>query len=131
MRWAKMGVMAAAMVGIVGAGRPAYAIKEFYKELEAKYVKRDSKKETDIDLLIAFEQAQCTICHPRDNKQQLTPYGGQVGWRINKFDKGNKKKIQAALKELEDLRSDSRNPKSPTYGELFRQGRLPPSLMEY
>ena len=114
-------------LGIAVTAPPAYAIKQFYAELEAKYVKRNSKKPNDVALLVAFEQAGCTICHPGDDKHKLTQYGGILAWRINKFDKADKKKIQAAFEEVGAMRSDSHNPKSPTYNELFQQGSLPPN----
>jgi hypothetical protein len=115
------------MLGVAAVASPVYAIKPFYVELEAKYVKHDSNEQNDLALEAAFDQTGCAICHFRDNKHQLTQYGGQVAWRINKFDKKDKKKIQAALEEVGALRSDPHDPKSPTYTELFRQGKLPPS----
>lgn len=127
--WKIHGIVAClAVLGSLAAGvRPVQAIEAFYTALEAKYVKPESQKESDVLLAIAFDQARCTICHPGDDKHRLTPYGGHLAWRINKFDKGNRKKIQEALEQVEKLRSDPGNPKSPTYGDLFRQGRLPPS----
>ena len=118
-------VAVAAVLGSADVASPAQAIKPFYLELRAKYVKPKSQEQNDVALIIAFEQAGCTICHPGDNKHKLTPYGGQVAGRINKFDKGNKKKIQEAFDEVGALRSDSHDAKSPTYSELFRQGKLP------
>jgi hypothetical protein len=114
------------VLGVAAVAPPAFAIKQFYVELEAKYVRPDSKEQSDIALMIAFEQAGCTICHPGDDKHKLTRYGGQLASRINKFDKGDKKKIQEAFDEVGSLRSDPYEPKSPTYDELFRQGKLPP-----
>jgi len=119
----------AAFLGFVGAASPAYAIKQFYAGLQAKYVKPDSKEPNDIALDIAIEQARCTICHPGDDKHRLTRYGGLLASRISKFDKGNKKKVREALEEVGTLRSDPYDAKSPTYNELFRQGRLPPNPM--
>ena len=115
-------------MGVAAVASPAYAIKPFYQGLLAKYVKPDSKEQSDVALSIAVDQAGCTICHPGDNKHKLTPYGGQLAWRINKFDKANKKKIQEAFDEVGALRSDPHNPKSPTFAELFRQGKLPPPV---
>lgn len=117
--------VAATILGAAAAVGPAFAVKEFYAELEAKYVKRNSTKDADIALAAEFEQAGCTICHPGDDKHKLTSYGGKLSWRVNKFDKQNKKKIQEALDEVGALLSDPHDPKSPTYRELFRQGRLP------
>ena len=122
----EIAVAVAAVLGIAAVVSPAYAIKPFYLELRAKYVKPKSTEQNDVALMLAFEQSGCTICHPGDDKHKLTRYGGQVAWRINKFDKGNKKKIQEAFDEVGALRSDPYEPKSPTYGELFRQGKLPP-----
>ncbi len=119
----------AAVLGIAAVAPPAYAIKRFYVELEAKYVTPNSNEQKDIALIIAFEQAGCTICHPGDDKHKLTRYGGQLAWRINKFDKGNKKKIRDAFDEVGSLRSDPHDTESPTYYELFRQGKLPPNPM--
>jgi hypothetical protein len=122
-------VGAAAALCISVAAPPAYAIEQFYAQLEVKYVKWNSKKPNDVVLAAAFEQARCTICHPGDDKHKLTQYGGILAWRINKFDKTNKKKIQAALEEVGAIRTDPHNPKSPTYNEIFREGRLPPNPM--
>ena len=100
----------AAALGIAAVAPPAFAIKPFYAELEAKYVKPDSKEDNDIALMIAFNQAGCTICHPGDDKHKLTRYAGQLAWRINKFDQGNKKKIQEAFDEVGAMRSDPYDP---------------------
>lgn len=117
----------AVLLAVAAVAPPAYAIKQFYAELEAKYLKPDSQKQSDVSLSIAFENAGCTICHPGDDKHKLTQYGGLLAWRINKFDKANKKKIQDAFDEVGVFRSDPHDAKSPTYSELFRQGRLPPN----
>ena len=116
----------AAVLGLAAIAPSAYAVKEFYAELERKYVKPESKKQNDVALTIAFEQARCTICHPGDDKHTLSRYGSHLSWRVNKYDKGNKKRIREALEQVGALRSDPQDPKSPTYSELFRQGKLPP-----
>ncbi len=125
MRLSMAWILAAAL-GVAAVASPAYAVKEFYAQLEAKYLKRDSTKQNDLALLIAFEQARCTICHPGNDKHRFTVYGGQLACRLSKFDKANKKKIQAALGEVGALHSDPQDAKSPTYNDLFRQGKLPP-----
>ncbi len=116
---------AGALVFAVAAS-PVHAIKPFYAELRAKYVKPDSKEPADVTLLIAVEQAGCAICHPGDDTRKFTRYGGQLALRISKFDKGDKQKIREAMDEVGALRSDPYDAKSPTFSELFRQGKLPP-----
>jgi len=115
------------MLGFAAAAPSACAVEEFFAELQAKYVKQDSKNDNDVALVIAFEQARCTICHPGDDTHTLSPYGSKLSLRVNKSDKGKKKKIQEAFKEVGALRSDPYDPKSPTYDELFRRGELPPA----
>lgn len=117
----------AALLGVAALAAPAFAIKEFYAELEAKYVKPKSQKPNDVALAVAFEQAGCTICHPGDDKHKLSRYGGSLSWRISKHDAANKKKIREAFDEVGALRSAPYDPKSPTYAELFRRGEIPPS----
>ena len=116
----------AALIGLTIIAPPAYAVKEFFAELEAKYVNRNSRKRNDVLLSIAFDQAQCTICHPGDDKHKLSRYAGLIAWRVNKFDKDKKKKIQEAFEEVGNLRSDPHDEKSPTFNAIFKQGRLPP-----
>lgn len=117
----------AALLGLATVASPAYAIKQFYAELQAKYVKPDSKEPNDIALDIAFDRAHCTICHPGDVKSRLTRYGGLLATRIGKFDRDDKKKIREAFDEVGALRSDPYDTKSPTFSELFREGKLPPN----
>lgn len=124
-------VIAVSAAGVLGLGfavaaSPVHAIKPFYAELRAKYVKPESKEPHDVTLLIAVEQAGCTICHPGEDTRKFTRYGGQLALRISKYDKGDKPKIRAALDEVAALRSDPYDAKSPTFGELFQQGKLPP-----
>jgi hypothetical protein len=116
----------AAILVVAGGAAPVHAIKQFYAELEARYVKPDSQERNDVALIVAFEQARCTICHPGDDKRKLTRYGGQLALRIGKFDKDDKQKIRDAFDEVGSLRSDPYEPGSPTYEQLFRQGKLPP-----
>jgi len=123
-RFIATGIMALALAALV---RPVFAVKEFYAQLEAKYVKPKSQEPNDVALQAAFERAGCTICHPGDDKQRLTRYGGLVGSRVGKSDAENNKMIQQAFDEVGELRSDPHNSKSPTYRELFRQGKLPPN----
>jgi hypothetical protein len=116
----------AVVIGFAIAVPPAYAVKEFYAQLEAKYVNRDSRDENDVAVANAFQEARCTICHPADDKHKLSRYAAQLSMRVGAHDKKNKKRIQDALEEVGALRSDHRDPKSPTYHELFRQGKFPP-----
>jgi len=121
------GLSLAALLGLAAIASPALAVEEFFEGFKAKYVKPKSEKEGDVLLVAAVEQARCSICHPGEDTHRLTSYGSLVNWRINKYDKDKKKKIQEALKEVGALKVNSKDPKSPTYEELFREGQLPPA----
>ncbi len=121
------GIAVAAVVSLATVVPPAWAVEEFFAELQAKYVKRDSQKDSDVALAAAVDQARCTICHPGDDTHTLSPYGSLLSLRVNKFDKGKKKAIQAALTEIGALHSNPYDSQSPTYDELFRRGELPPT----
>lgn len=125
--WIRAAVWGAAAVLPFAIAVPrACAVKEFYSELEAKYVNRNSKDENDVAVAQAFQDARCTICHPGDDKHRLSRYAAQLSMRVGAHDRKNKKRIQAAMQEVGAMRSDHRDPKSPTYNELFRQGKFPP-----
>lgn len=115
------------VIGIALAATPAHAVKEFRDEFEARYVKRNSRKRPDVSLARAVDQAKCTVCHQGEDKHRLNAYGSQVAQLVNKQDKGNRAKIQAALERAATISSDPFTPKSPTFGALIRKGQLPVS----
>jgi hypothetical protein len=115
----------AAAVAVGWTATPAYAVEEFYKEFAAKYSKPKSKNRNEVALSRAIEQAKCTICHPNDDKHKLTSYGTAVAVLINKYDKDKKKKIQETFDKVANRRSDSYDPKSATFGEQIKQGKIP------
>jgi len=104
---------------------PAYAVKEFFNEFEAYYVKRNSKRRNDVVFANAVEQAKCTICHPGDDKHKLTGYGSQVAQIVNRGDKNDKKRIRAAFDEVSRMASDRYNKRSPTFGSMIKLGKIP------
>ncbi len=131
-RQAVRGTMIVLMVaiGVAAVPPPAHAVKEFFAEFDAYYVRRNSRKRNDVALAKAVEKAKCTICHPGDDKHKLTAYGAQIAQIINHFDKANKKKIHAAFKEVAEMRSDRHDKKSPTFGVLIKQGKIPQAAWE-
>jgi hypothetical protein len=120
-------VLFLAVLGLIGfTASPAVAVKEFKDAFQAKYVKPDSTAANDVALANAFTEANCTVCHaPGDNKKIRNDYGKQVAKRLNKKDKNNKTKIQAALDAVAKLKSKPSDPDSPTFGEKIASGKLP------
>jgi len=117
------------MLGVVwlGQGAPqAKADNAFRLQFIALYVKADSNDPKDKAFAAAVEKAKCTICHEKKSKKNRNNYGKVLAELLSrKTDTENKKKILAALKKVEAKRSDPKNDKSPTFGELIKAGKLP------
>lgn len=117
----------AGAVGVVtGTGQRASAMPPFNKEFQNKYVKKDS---TDpIEKQFAEKVAkvkQCNVCHEGTDKKKRNKYGQALAELITKKDVKDTKKIQEALDKVAEQHSDKDDEKSPTFGELIKQGILP------
>ena len=105
---------------------PAKADKAFRDEFIAKYVKPNSKDAKDVAFAQACEQAKCTICHEGLNKKKRNAYGQELAKLLKRdADKENKHKIQSALDKVAPLKTNPKDPKSPTFGDLIKAGKLP------
>lgn len=104
------------------AARPAYAIKEFFDEFKAVYVKPDSAEAADKALAAEVETAKCVVCHAPSSKKERNSYGNALAELLDKKeDKKDTAKIRKALEQVAGMPS----PSGPTYGELLKQGKLP------
>ena len=109
--------------------KSAKAFPQFEKEFSKKYVGDAS---TDAQKSLKKEIARvkkCNICHdPRKgddgkvSKKNKNPYGVELGKLINKNDKKDVKKINAALEKVAGMSAKKDGPK---YGELLEKGKLP------
>jgi cytochrome c2 len=121
-RW---GVMLGAMVVVVvgASSRPAFAIKEFFDEFKAVYVKPDSADANDKALVAEVETAKCNVCHVGSSKKERNSYGNALADLLDKKeDKKNQEKIRTALDTVAAMPSADG---APTFGELLKQGKLP------
>ncbi|MFY8220554.1 MAG: hypothetical protein ACOVJ6_01445 [Pirellulales bacterium] len=121
-RW---GVMLGAMVVVVvgASSRPAFAIKEFFDEFKAVYVKPDSADANDKALVAEVETAKCNVCHVGSSKKERNSYGNALADLLDKKeDKKNPEKIRQALDTVAAMPSADG---APTFGELLKQGKLP------
>ncbi len=110
---------------------PAHAVKAFKDQFEALYIKPDSTQPAHRALSKAVDAAKCNICHVGMSKKDRNDYGQALSRLISKDkDKDNPKAIREALEKVAAVRSDPKNPKSPTFGELIQQGKLPVPVAE-
>jgi hypothetical protein len=98
------------------SARPAFAIKQFFDEFKAVYVKDGSP------LAAAVESAKCNVCHKGSSKKDRNAYGEALAERLDKKeDAKNPAKIKMALEEVAKLPS----PAGATFGALLAEGKLP------
>jgi hypothetical protein len=99
------------------SARPAYAIKQFFDEFKAVYVKDGSP------LAAAVDSAKCNVCHVGSSKKDRNAYGEALAERLDKKeDAKNPEKIRLALDEVAKLPSAAGG---PTFGALLAEGKLP------
>jgi len=121
----RLGFVLGAMVAVVvgAAPRPAFAIKEFFDEFKAVYVKPDSADANDKALVAEVETAKCNVCHVGSSKKERNSYGNALADLLDKKeDKKNQEKIRTALDTVAAMPSADG---APTFGELLKQGKLP------
>lgn len=107
----------------LGSARPAYAIKQFFDEFKAMYVKADG---TDAEkaLATAVEGAKCNVCHKGTSKKERNAYGEALSALLDKKeDAKNVEKIKESLTKVADMASDGKS--GPTFGALIKEGKLP------
>ncbi len=116
-----LGTGVALMVG--ASSRPAFAIKEFFDEFKALYVKPDSGDANEKALAAEVETAKCNVCHAGSNKKERNAYGNALAELLDKKeDKKDTAKIRGALEKVAAMPSGDGK---PTFGELIKQGKLP------
>lgn len=115
-------VMVGVTVVILGgaSARPAFAIKQFFDEFKAVYVKAGSPLAAEV------ETAKCNVCHAGGNKKERNAYGNALADLLDKkADAKNVEKIRASLETVASMPSDPAQPDAPTFGALLGQGKLP------
>jgi len=130
MRYGVAAMILAVSAAAVFASRQAGAMKPFFEQFKAMYVKPDTKERSMMIFNAAVEKKGCTICHkPAPDKvrgpKTFNAYGDQVKKLLSKKDANDPKKIRSALAKVSKLKSDPDDRKSPTFGERIHSGKLP------
>lgn len=118
------GVVVAVVVGT--SSRPAFAIKQFFDEFKAVYVKADSADPNDKALAAEVETAKCNVCHVGKSKKDRNAYGNALAELLDKKeDAKNVAKIKESLEKVAAMSSEPGKADAPTFGDLLKQGKLP------
>jgi len=119
-----IGMTVAIVVGL--SSRPAFAIKQFSDQFKAMYVKAESANPNEKALAAEFETAKCNVCHVGKNKKERNAYGESLADLLDKKeDKEDTAKIKKSLETVAAMPSEKGNDKSPTFGDLIKEGKLP------
>jgi len=127
-RSSRFALIAGAAVAMAcgGAAREAFAIKQFFDEFKAVYVKPDSADPAEKALAAEVDAAKCNVCHMGSSKKERNAYGQALADRLDKKeDAKDVAKIKKALEEVAALPSDPAKAGSPTFGALMKEGKLP------
>jgi hypothetical protein len=122
-----------ALLGVLstmGIGTPqALATAQFQAVFLKEYV--NDHKDKDFAKMVKTK-ARCHSCH---RGKKVGPYHNAFGKHLIALldpekDKKDVDKIKAALEKVVNMHSDPKDEKSPTYGELLEQGKLPGGDLE-
>lgn len=118
----------------LSVARPAGAIPPFFKQFEAKYIKPEGndQEKAFAALAAAEETGKCLICHVKGKeKTERNAFGTELSKLLDKeADKENVEKIIESLDKVAAMKSDPNDEKSPSFGELIAQGKLPGGAAE-
>ncbi len=113
-----------AIAATLAASQPARATVDFQKVFFAEYIESRSD---EAFAKYAKRKAKCFFCHQgRKSKKNNNLYGQELAKLLDhKKDKKDIEKITAALRKVDKLPFDPKDPQSPTYGDRIRAGKLP------
>ncbi len=91
----------------------------------AKYVKPDGNADEKAFAELVTK-ANCQVCHePGMNRKLRNAYGKELAKLFDPPNETDKKKIDEVLEKVAVIHIDEKDPKSPTYGEVIKQHKLP------
>ncbi len=107
---------------------------QYFGEFKKMYVKSDGSEEEKMFSKEVAEPAASCATKPGTTASSRNRYGKDLAkalmpadWDASKKWPGetDKAKIDEALKKVADIHVDPNDPKSPTYGDLIKSGKLP------
>ncbi len=109
--------------------------QQYLKEFGTYYLKADSTNADDKMLFDAVNGAKCNVCHINGkSKSTRNAYGTELAKLLRPKEvppdfKGetDHKKIDEAFEKIAEMHIDASDPKSPTFGDLIKHGKLPAS----
>jgi hypothetical protein len=111
---------------------PAMSRPQYNKEFKAKYVKAESTDPSEKAFAEVAGPAGCKVCHVGESRKNRNAFGKELAKLLTPNDKPegwkgetDTKKIDEAFETALKIHIDAKDPKSPTYADLMKQGQLP------
>lgn len=120
-------VFCALIAGVFGM-QPAGAMKAFFEQFKALYVKPKSTDHAAQIFNLAVEKKGCTVCHrgqPNKPAKGYNAYGAQLAQLLTKASAQDPSAIRAAMKKVAAMKSNPADAASATFAQRLRQGKLP------
>jgi hypothetical protein len=99
---------------------------QYFKAFKEKYVKPDGTAEEKA-FAAEVADAKCAVCHEGTSKKNRNSYGKELTKLFIPPNEKDPAKISEAFDKVAEMHVDPSDPKSPTYGDLIKQGKLPAS----
>jgi hypothetical protein len=125
MRYGVVALVFLLVIAGVLAPQHASAIKPFFEQFKAVYVKPKTTDHTMKIFNAAVEKKGCTICHLPKPQKGFNAYGSQFKKFLTKNDGQNTSKIRTSITKVARLKSDPNDPDSLTFGKRLGEGKLP------
>lgn len=113
-----LGLTVLLFVAMLSVSQKADARAQHKKEWDKTYMQKGSPMEKAIGM------SSCNICHEGKSKKNRNAYGKALGGLLGKDEK-DADKVQKAFAEVEKMHSIPDDEKSPTFGDLINEGKLP------
>ncbi|QDU90595.1 hypothetical protein Pla175_40030 [Pirellulimonas nuda] len=114
-------VLAAAACAVLGLTGKASAFPTFFKVWINTCLEDCDQEYKDV----IVKEAKCWTCHQGKSKHHHNVYGIHFVGEIGKADQKDDAKIIETIKKVNEMHSDPKDDKSPTYGEMIAAGKLP------
>lgn len=102
----------------------AHSRPQYFKAFTSKYAKPEGAAEEKA-FAAEVKEAKCAICHEGTSKKNRNAYGKELAKLFIPPNEKDPAKIDEALDKAAQMHVDANDPKSPTFGDLIKQGKLP------
>jgi ABC-type Na+ efflux pump permease subunit len=99
---------------------------QYLKAFNTKYLKPEGSADEKA-FAAEVKEAKCAVCHEGTSKKNRNAYGKELAKLLIPPNEKDPAKIDEALDKAAEMHVDANDPKSPTFADLIKQGKLPNS----